>query len=339
MSLRRSVRSVVDRAAALTGILSACERAMREGLTLLMYHRVLPDELCIGYPFPSLVTPLSVFREQVRYLAGTFHLVTVGQGIGLLGKSTSAGPALVGLTFDDGYTDNFAFAAPILEEYGARGTFFVTTGPVCSEQRLWFDKAAAEWHLLDWRRVGDTVARCSGRASFPEAASTSLTEWIGYLKLLSTTERLRILGELGSPAEISASPFDRIMTPAELSHLARRGHEIGSHTVTHPLLPRSTDSQLVEELSVSRQSIHRWIGTQPDGFCYPNGDENDRIISATRRAGYRYACTTRPGRNTLSQDPFRLLRIDMSPHRVTRGGAYDQLAMRAEISLLHEVLR
>ena len=57
-SLRRGLRSTADQTARMTGLLAARERELAGGLTVLGYHRVLPEASCPGYPFPSLAMPL-----------------------------------------------------------------------------------------------------------------------------------------------------------------------------------------------------------------------------------------------------------------------------------------
>lgn len=339
MSLRHAARAIVDRAASLTGVLGARERAMRSGLTVLMYHRVLPDDRCPGYHLPSLVMPLSVFQEQVRYLAAHCRVVTVRDGLALLAKGPGDGPALVSITFDDGYADNLAVAGPVLERCGVKATFYVTTGLIGTGQRLWFDSAAMTWSGLDWGRVEQAVAAAVPGLALPAAARASISGWMGFLKSLPTRARLAVLGsDLGVTAP-EPDQLDRLMTPQELQELDRRGHEVASHSQTHPLLPQLSDAELDGEMTDSRRSLSLWLGAAPAGLCYPNGDHDQRVVDAARRAGYTYGCTTMTGRNGPSQDPFRLLRIDMNPRRVTRGGVHDELAMRAEISLVHEAVR
>lgn len=339
MSLRHAARTLVDRAAALTGVLAVCERAMRNGLTILTYHRVLPDARCRGYHLPSLAMPLSVFREQVRYLAEHFRVVTAREGVGILAGDAGDGRAHVSLTFDDGYADNFAIVAPVLAEFDLRATFYVTTGLIGTQARFWFDDAALRWASLGGERLRAELARISGQQLGDESSPSTMSEWLAFLKSLGTKERMRVLDELPAGEKFVPDQLDRIMAPEELKELARRGHEIGSHSVTHPLLPQLSDTELESELALSRQWIASWVVMAPTGFCYPNGDHDERVVRAARSAGYGYACTTRAGRNGPSQDRFRLLRIDMSPHRVTRGGFHDLLAMRGEISLLHERVR
>lgn len=339
MSLRHAARAMMDRAAVLTGVLASRERSMRQGLTMLMYHRVLPDERCRGYRLPSLAMPLSAFREQVRYLSSHCRVVVARDGVEHMSTTLGQGRAPVSLTFDDGYSDNFALAAPVLEEFGVRGTFYVCTGLIGTGQRLWFDEAALHWSTHGPKAIRAAVKQSTGRDIPATSGQPSIGDWMAFLKSLPAGERRSVIAGLPAHGVEGPDEMDRLMTPQEIQGLDRRGHEVGSHSVTHPILPRLSDPELERELTQSRAHLASWLGAPPAGFCYPNGDHDARVAAATRRAGYGYACTTAPGRNSPGHDRFRIVRIDMNPRRVTREGVHDETALRAEISLLHGVLR
>jgi peptidoglycan/xylan/chitin deacetylase (PgdA/CDA1 family) len=130
------------------------------------------------------------------------------------------------------------------------------------------------------------------------------------------------------------------MSSDQLRALARAGHEIGSHTSTHPILTRLDDATLASELVSSRARLADAIGAPVTSIAYPNGDHDDRVVAAARRAGYTLGCTTSPGHVRTGHDPLRLPRIEPNVHRVTRrGGQLDLLALRSEIALTREVLR
>lgn len=325
----------MDAAADALGILSRLERRMRGGLTILTYHRVLPEGSARSYPLASLVTPEPVFREQVRWLAGRTALSTLGAAVAARGSWGSDARPRVCITFDDGFADNLRFAAPVLDELGVRATFFISTAPVREGGRLWFDAAARAWESRAGELAGVT-ARVSGRSDL--GASPTLDAWMRLLKSVPAEQRSAILGALG----IDRAPpdADRMMTPDEVRSLAAAGHEIGSHTVTHPILPMESDAAIDDELSRSRADLASWTGTGIAGFCYPNGDHDDRVVGAVRRAGYAYACVTATGRNGTDADALRLRRIGMNPARVTDGrGRHSARALRAEITLFHGALR
>jgi peptidoglycan/xylan/chitin deacetylase (PgdA/CDA1 family) len=99
----------------------------------------------------------------------------------------------------------------------------------------------------------------------------------------------------------------RTMTWDELGELLERGHEIGSHTVSHAHLTELGDRELEAELSGSRERLEDELGRPCRYLAYPYGDEDDRVRAAARAAGYEGAFGL-PGR--LSPlDPFSLPRV------------------------------
>ena len=128
---------------------------MRSAVTVLMYHRVLEDADCPGYPFPSLVMPTSLFEAQLAYLSEHARVVTLANALAQLGASGSSSKPIVCLTFDDGYADNFEIVAPLLEARGFRGTFFITAGSVQAGEPLWYDLAAEAWTVIGAERARD----------------------------------------------------------------------------------------------------------------------------------------------------------------------------------------
>ena len=63
--------------------------------------------------------------------------------------------------------------------------------------------------------------------------------------------------------------------------VAAQGHEIGSHTVTHPDLTTLSDADLQYELSQSQQTINQQIPTQTClSLAYPGNDNNSTVQAA-----------------------------------------------------------
>jgi len=51
-------------------------------------------------------------------------------------------------------------------------------------------------------------------------------------------------------------------------------------------------------------------------FCYPYGDENERVVEVTREAGFSAATTTHRGRATPGDDLWRLPRMQIARHHL-----------------------
>jgi peptidoglycan/xylan/chitin deacetylase (PgdA/CDA1 family) len=152
---------------------------------------------------------------------------------------------------------------------------------------------------------------------------------VAAAKRLTPEVRERWLSQLEQLVGGSARPsWDGMMSWNELRQVQAAGHEIGSHSSSHPILPLIEDAELDREIAGSRKTLERQLGSQVSSFCYPNGDHDPRVIAAVQRAGYRFAVTTRYGLNaslvrTGSSDPFVLKRCDMQG-RYARdaGGAF-----------------
>lgn len=100
-----------------------------------------------------------------------------------------------------------------------------------------------------------------------------------------------------------------MMDAAEVREWLAAGHDIGSHTLTHPWLTRLPREQAREEIAASRKKLEDLLGRPIAHFCYPYGDWNPVVRELVAEAGYRTACTTAPGINTPATDPFALCRF------------------------------
>ncbi|MBL8901601.1 MAG: polysaccharide deacetylase family protein [Planctomycetes bacterium] len=342
MSLSRRVRWSLDIGARAFGVLAACEARMRRGLTVLTYHRVLPEERCASYPFPALVISEAAFAAQVAWLAQRCEVLPLGQALPLAQSGAKPRRPLVSITFDDGYADNHDLAAPILEANGVRATFFVTTGFLEASRPLWFDRGAELLRAADAARAARAAARTSGFASAPsEDPPGALLGWLEALKRESAELRERFLSALESESgrAVPLTGYEP-MTRAEVLALHRRGHELGSHSQTHPILPSLGDEELRAEIAGSRELLQQWSGAPLEGFCYPNGDCDERVLAAVRDAGYRYACTTRDGVAGAGDDPLALPRICVTHHAIAAAnGRFHLTAFRAEVSRFHALWR
>jgi peptidoglycan/xylan/chitin deacetylase (PgdA/CDA1 family) len=116
----------------------------------------------------------------------------------------------------------------------------------------------------------------------------------------------------GRPLDVPELAADAIAHPDELETmdwnelraLADRGFEIGSHTVSHPHLPRLTEAEIDRELRESRARCEDQLGRPCRFLAYPYGEHDARVKALAERAGYDAAFTlhgTRegPGRYSI----------------------------------------
>ena len=323
-------RQAVDQTAASCGLFQALERRAKRAVTILMYHRVLPDDQCGRYFHDNLVIPLSVFREQVKWLQSNYEVQTVHE---VISKSTaSAAGARVCITFDDGYWDNAEIAAPVLEASGLRGTFYLTTEFVEGRCALWFDQAAQVWE--DDRTMVDRL--CTELCA---AVPATVEQWLNWLKGDKNARDLVAARLAAEPADTPHSALNRAMSVADARELAARGHELGAHSRTHPILTQLDDSALAAEVGGSLQSVRAWAGRPDVGFAYPNGSFDARVRAAVSSAGGTHACGTAPGLHALHDDVLAIRRRSIFPKSVSVAGKHSVASFRAEINGFHDLQR
>jgi peptidoglycan/xylan/chitin deacetylase (PgdA/CDA1 family) len=107
----------------------------------------------------------------------------------------------------------------------------------------------------------------------------------------------------------------QVLNAAEMRELLRMGMEIGSHTVTHPVLTDLPDSAIDREMRDSRRALEDTLGVEVTSFCYPKGRFNSRVSRRAVMAGYRVCRTTVDFRTANRFDPGRMpVSMQLFPH-------------------------
>jgi peptidoglycan/xylan/chitin deacetylase (PgdA/CDA1 family) len=124
------------------------------GVPVLMYHKVDADVPRDAVGRDLTVEP-AAFEAQLRYLHDHhIRTLTAAELVTELARGGRPRNAVV-LTFDDGYEDAATVALPILEKYGARGTFYVSSGFVGTPRHL-------TWREMRAMRAAGMEVACHG---------------------------------------------------------------------------------------------------------------------------------------------------------------------------------
>ncbi len=102
---------------------------------------------------------------------------------------------------------------------------------------------------------------------------------------------------------------DRMMDETQIREWLKAGHEIGSHTLTHPNLKRVSLALAREEIFGSKKKLEDTFGVAVRHFCYPSGKWNEPVRDLVGEAGYETACTVQFGVNTSTTPQFALNRM------------------------------
>lgn len=107
-----------------------------------------------------------------------------------------------------------------------------------------------------------------------------------------------------------------MMDASQLRAWQAGGMEVGAHTRTHPRLKQCDDARLHDETAGCKAALEDLVGAPVTQFCYPYGDHDERVVAATREAGFVAATTTHRGRAWPGMDPFGLPRVPVARSHV-----------------------
>jgi peptidoglycan/xylan/chitin deacetylase (PgdA/CDA1 family) len=121
----------------------------------------------------------------------------------------------------------------------------------------------------------------------------------------------------------------RVMTEQQLRQLPSELVTIGSHTMTHPVLPTVLNhDQLQRELAGSRAKLENILGRGVKLFSFPYGAFSDGVVEGCREACYDRVFTALPGFAFTQPKEFVSGRVGVNPtdwpieFRLKLAGAY-----------------
>ncbi|PWU22107.1 MAG: polysaccharide deacetylase [Verrucomicrobia bacterium] len=118
-----------------------------------------------------------------------------------------------------------------------------------------------------------------------------------------------LLGKTNEWQQKAGDITEPLMDEAQVCDWLAAGQEIGSHTRTHPHLTQLPLAEARGELTASKKALEDKFGLAIEHFCYPYGDWNAQVRDLVREAGYKTACTTEYGVNSVATPRLELKRI------------------------------
>jgi peptidoglycan/xylan/chitin deacetylase (PgdA/CDA1 family) len=305
-----------------TGALRLVSRFTGRGVAIIMYHSVMSDPSSAQTTLGGIIHSTEVFRGQMEVIARHFHAVTLDDVLSFLKGDKTLPPRAVVVTFDDGYADNYQAANDILSPLGIPGVFYVAVDCVdkqrlpwpallryaflTSKRERWTEADGSLWPLSSTQQRIQAFERASEYCG--KLSGTPQDQFVESIQQQLGTEPPRLLQRL-------------MMTWDEVRGLARNGHTVGSHTMTHPNLAYVAENDARRELIESKHKLEQELGAPIVHFSYPcpalQPHWVDRTVGATRQIGYQTAVTTDGGMVKRQDDPLSLRRI--GPTRTVDG--------------------
>jgi peptidoglycan/xylan/chitin deacetylase (PgdA/CDA1 family) len=291
---------------------------------IVCYHRVVEDfARSATSSNPSMLISTGMLERQIDWLAQRFSLMPLDDIASYLeaGRPFSKKPPAA-ITFDDGYSDVYHHAYPLLKRKGIPAAFFVVTDLIDTGRPQFFDRLFSLLRLLHVnglplamtmkRALEATGAAMASLNRVPPSEDEPFAVMNAFLVTFPRHQLENAIGALETGVSVE-KPLLHEMTPMTwemLDRLHRGGMTIGSHTKSHLLLTSESPEMTRRELVESKQVLEARLNTPIRHFAYPDGRFNARVVEAVAEAGYRFGysiCHVRDRQAPLLTIPRKVL--------------------------------
>jgi peptidoglycan/xylan/chitin deacetylase (PgdA/CDA1 family) len=290
---------------------------------IVCYHRVVDNfERTAPETIPSMLISTRMLELQLDWLSKRFLMLSLDEiGAQLESGQPFAKPAAA-ITFDDGYSDVYQHAYPLLQRKGIPAAFFVVTGLVDSGRPQVFDRLYLLLKVIQRQQLSvrlavlralkatgadaSSLAQCNVSTDDPFTVMTAVLNGFPQQQIETAIAVLEESVSLDRPTLTEMIPLNWEMV--ETMH--RRGMTIGAHTHSHLLLTAESISTAEKELVESKQILETRLKTSIRHFAYPDGRYNPAVVDAVSRAGYRFGygvCHARDKKWPLLTIPRKVL--------------------------------
>jgi len=276
------------------------------------------------------------FEQHMDFLSKNFRFASLEETFSA--AQSLSKEKLCSITFDDGTKDQFLNAVPILNNYGAKATFFIITGTlkgimpfthkihillsrISPHDPLSFFEDFVQLFSLrnksqykiqtnkfiskDRELMGEDVRVANFKDALIALDIESKNLFLDY-----AFNKLRI--------DINALAKEFFMGEKELRELDRQGFSIGSHTYGHNDLDSLTRLEIQTEINISKEHLEQILGKPPVFFCYPFGrigKNYDIAAGILQEEGFTHAVTIERRSVTHFDSPFFIPRYDTNDIR------------------------
>lgn len=271
-------------------------------LSLFTLHRfAVPDLGVPGHDSAKLTQTLARLRRH------QIPILTLREVLEAVREQRPLPRHAAVFTVDDGYFDFGEVGASIFAAYDCPVTIFLVTGFLDGTCWLWWDRIRHIFTNGDLRAISaglpageEPFDGIRDRVALAAAVSTAMTR-IPHAEVGPLTSYLAERAGVCLPEHPPEA--DRPMTWDTVRALQSEIVSFGPHTVTHPILPRTSRDTAEREIHDSWRRLQETVPDPLPVFAYPNGDHGVREIELVRSAGLHGAVSTVPAYLTPAEGP------------------------------------
>ncbi len=250
---------------------------------ILLYHGLVKSN---PYKYNRRFTTIKDFKAQMEGLKSICQFVSVDD---IFCNRIDPKKFNIAITFDDGYRNNFTYAAPILSEMNIPASFFITTVRAVGMHYLWTD-------FLDITspygpseiQVNDSVFKKKNKGYVYNGES--LKEWCRQRGTEAKLNAMHVLKDFSNVLDLKENlDYWELMDEQEIRELSENNlFTIGCHGLFHNDYTKINIENVREEIEKARQYLENNTGKQITQLSYPHSSYNTELIQLIKSLGFPY---------------------------------------------------
>jgi peptidoglycan/xylan/chitin deacetylase (PgdA/CDA1 family) len=290
-------------------------------VVILRYHSIANEPTNQADTInPGITHTGDVFRQHLEILLKTCHPTTLEElASSFLSGSPMPRRSFI-LTFDDGFADNFLVAAPIMENYGVYGAFYLTADCIEKASLPWFCRIHYAFQKTRRKYWQDPLSQYTWKLQQPSSRTAAIRHYNSRCASTTGEDQEAIIAHVES--QLLEDITDRKDTPRmmywhEAQQLIDHGHIVGNHTTSHPNIAYLDTHLMRQEIERAHDLLKMRLNMNSFHFSYPHPCLSPHwtqdSVSLIRSLGYKTSVTTDYGVANMSSDILLLPRV-YAPH-------------------------
>ena len=242
--------------------------------------------------------------------------ISMDQIYQIISKKKKIPPYSFGVTFDDGFLNNYSVAAPILKDLNLPTTFYITTNFVDKNYMVWADRL---------ERILEENSKNKIEVPWGSFKVSTNKDKIFFLRNLRRIFKSKNSYDFDNITDDIISQFDKRIKYTGNSEIDKKMNwkniislnsenifTIAPHSHNHKILSFCDDKTLKNEISKSIYFLKQKAKITNIHYSYPDGQKNHynkQVIKLLKDSGIKCCPSAITGVNNLKTNLFDLKRI------------------------------
>lgn len=299
-----NLKSLVKDLTYYSGILPIYHRFKnKKSLTVVLFHRVIdkndPRWLQCDREW-SVSTDF--FNQCLSFFKNHYSIITIKdiEEHFTSGKALPSYPLLI--TFDDGWADNFEYAAPICKKYNSSFHTFVTTG-VSGKSYLNWRETVQGLLTAGHFSIEELIDNINTECKLSISIDYNTRQLIDYIISLEDDKKSTIISHINSLAS-NFKPQQQMLSIEQLRQMWHEKFYLGTHGHTHEPITECKDQE--KELVTSKSTLTKnlqpeLMNSEINSMAFPHSAVDHATYKKTVDAGYKFIFGGRKQLNTLEK--------------------------------------